>query len=51
VAEDPEEVLPQHRIAADGDVEEVEAPPALELEQEAGGGQRRDRERGREHCP
>ena len=34
VAEDPEQVLPQQRVAALRDVEEVEAELAVELEQD-----------------
>ena len=33
MAEDPEEVLPEERLPAEGDVEEVEAELALELEE------------------
>ena len=36
VAEDPEQVLPEQRVAAVRDVEEVEAELALELEEDAG---------------
>ena len=36
VPEDPEQVLPEQRVAAVRDVEEVEAEPALQLEEDAG---------------
>ena len=44
VAEDPEQVLPEDRVAAGEDVVEVEAEQAVALEQEEGDGQRRHRE-------
>src|SRR5438552_19111653 len=44
MAEEPEEVLPEQRVAAVRDVEEVEAEPALQLEEDAVGGQCRQRE-------
>ena len=48
MAEEPEEVLPQQRVAAVRDVEEVEAGVALELEEDQVHRQRRQREDQRE---
>ena len=44
VAEDPEEVHPQHGRAAGLGVEEVRAEIAIEQQHDLGGGQRADRE-------
>ena len=43
MAEEPEQVLPQQRIAARNRLEEMEAEVALEREHHVGGGQRRQR--------
>ena len=55
VAEDPEEVLPEQRVAAAARIEERPAEGALELEQHRAGDERRKREehheRRHEHVP
>ena len=48
VAEDPEQVLPQQRIAAVGGVVEVKAELAVELQEQGRDAQRRKREQQRE---
>jgi len=55
VAEDPEQVLPQQRAAAQLRVEELGAEPTIELQQQAADDQRRegeqDHERHHQHRP